>query len=878
MLRPTLVLPVLVLALCSALLASLAASSYSMPLKPDVVERLRAEGRLPDEARVMKDAHSRGVNQSSQILPVVPAISGLPPLGQLNGAQTVHRKGIVILVDFSDNAADSAAYPPSHFQSLLFSQGTHPTGSMRDYYMENSYGQFSLDGYVTAWLRMPETYAYYVNNLRGLGIYPQNAQKLVADALVAADPYVDFSQYDNDGPDGIPHSGDDDGYVDALFVVHAGPGYEETGDPSDIHSHQWVTRTVILVDGVYAYKYSMEPENGRIGVFCHEYGHVLGLPDLYDYDYNAKGLGYWSVMSTGSWADNGRTPVHFDAWSKSKLGFVTPVVLCSNSLNLVVKPAEEYPASYVLWTNGLVDRQYFIVENRQQRQFDSYIGGSGLVVYHVDESMASNYDQCCGTCPLHYRVAVEQADGECDLELNYNTGDPGDPFPGSGGTRNPNYTFGPATTPASLDYSGNDTQVSISEIGMAGENVVIDAVVETVPAFVVSGTTASGEEPISGLDGSLAEPGETVAFSAQLYNYGVPAVGVGATITGSDPYVTIVRDTCFYGTISENENNMGQEPFLLDVSSACPTPHGIVLSMDISDVTGHLATKQVYVGVADTVHFYEWTHSNVTADRLDQWHVSTEKNHTTGGTSSWKCGDTGTGLYGKNLDAGLTTLEYSSMPGAKLCFWHWVEAEMAGPLTAYEAAIVELSLDGGPWQQIAPVGGYPYTTKRNPEIPLATGTPCFSGSFAYWRFVEFDLSAYYGRIKMRFRFVSDGAVCYEGWYIDDVTFVNTLMPGVPEESPAFSSAQLLSAHPNPFNPSTAIRFSADGTAPRVALSIYDVAGRLVTTLESKTPTVGFYEAVWDGRDRYGRQVASGVYVCRVSGDAQGRGLKLVMLK
>ncbi len=878
MLRLTRVLCVPALLVFALLSLLPAARALAMPLRPDVLERLRAEGRLPDELNAMMDARSRGVDQPTETAPVIPMSLQSSSQARVTGSAIARRNGIALLVDFSDNVADSAAYPPSHFQSLLFSEDSYPTGSVRDFYLENSYGQFSLDGAVTFWLRMPQTYAYYVNNLKGMGVYPQNAQKLAADAIAAANPYVDLSQFDNDGPDGVPHSGDDDGYVDALFIVHAGPGYEETGDPTDMYSHQWQTRVPISVDGVYANKYTMEPENGRAGVFCHEYGHVLGLPDLYDYEYDAKGLGYWSVMAYGSWANNGLTPTHFDAWCKSKLGFVTPVVLTSNVRNLTVSPAEDFPSSYVLWTNGIVGKQYFIVENRQRKYFDSYLGGSGLVVYHVDESVSGNFDECCGTGALHYRVAVEQADGECDLELNYNNGDTGDPFPGSGGTRNPNYTFGAATTPASLDYSGNDTQVSITDISLSGGDVVMSAVVETVPALLVNGTSLADETSTTSLDGDLAEPGEDVLFGVQLYNYGTAATGVGARITGSDPYVSIVRDTCYYGTISENENNPGEVPFELYVAPSCPTPHGVVLSMDISDEWGHLATKQLFVGVADTVHLYEWTHSSVTADKVDQWHVSTEKNHTTGGTSSWKCGDTGTGLYGKSLDSGLLTLEYFSMSGSKLCFWHWIEAEMAGPLTAYDAGIVELSLDGGPWQQIAPVGGYPYTTKRNPEIPLATGTPCFSGSFAYWRFVEFDLSNYYGKIKIRFRFVSDGAVCYEGWYIDDVTFVNTLMPGVSEETPAFYSTELLSAHPNPFNPFTVIRFSADGSTPRAALSVFDVTGRLVRTLERETPSAGFYEAVWDGKDTDGRPVASGVYVCRLSGDPGRRGLKLVMLK
>jgi immune inhibitor A len=854
-----------------------------MPLKPDVVDRLRAEGRLSDEVRAMSEAHSRGVDQPTVLLPVVPRGLSSTSAGRLTGSQVVQRLAIVILVDFTDNPADAVTNTPAHFQTLLFSEATYPTGSMREYYLENSYGQFRLDGSVTVWLRMPQMYAYYVNNLRGLGAYPQNAQRLVEDAVLAANAYVDFSQFDNDGPDGIPHSSDDDGYVDALFVVHAGPGYEETGDPSDIHSHQWNTRTAVSVDGVRAYKYSMEPENGRIGVFCHEYGHVLGLPDLYDYDYNAKGLGDWSVMAFGSWADNGRTPVHFDAWSKSKLGFVTPHVVSSNTEDLVLDPAETSPAAYILWTNGALTKQYFMAENRQQTLFDTFIRGSGLVVYHVDEAVAGNYDACCGSCPLHYRVAIEQADGECDLELNYNPGDTGDPFPGLGGTHNPNYVFDSTSTPGSRDYAGNNTQVSITGIEAVGQSVVIDAVVETLPAFDISGKSADGQSGNGGGSGSgindgFADPGETVTLTAQLYNYGVEAVGVGARITGSDSYATIVQDTCFYGTISENQNSTGQTPFQLFVASTCPSPHGIVLNMDISDESGYATSKPLFVGVGDTVRFYDWTHSNATLDRGDQWHISIEKNHTTGGTSSWKCGDAGAGLYGRLLDAGLLTTEFYCLPGTKLTFWHWIEAEMAGPLTAYDAGVVEASVEDGPWQIIRPTGGYPYTTKSNSESPFPGGTPCFSGSFPYWRYVEFDLSALYGRVQIRFRFASDGAVAYEGWYIDDVRLVNAILSGVADGTPVPGPSRLLSAWPNPFNPSTTIRFYADGTVPKVSLFIFDVAGRLVRALEATTSSAAVYEAVWDGKNGNGGSVASGVYVCRLGSDMRRQGLKLVVLK
>ncbi len=112
-------------------------------------------------------------------------------------------------------------------------------------------------------------YAYYVDAQAGFGTYPRNAQKPAEDAVAAADPLVDFSQFDNDGPDGIPDSGDDDGVVDALFVVHAEPGRETTGSDNDIHSQAWSMANPLTVDGVTAGGYSMEPEDGQRGVFGH---------------------------------------------------------------------------------------------------------------------------------------------------------------------------------------------------------------------------------------------------------------------------------------------------------------------------------------------------------------------------------------------------------------------------------------------------------------------------------------------------------------------------------------------------------------------------------------------------------------------------------
>jgi immune inhibitor A len=851
----------------------LASTLFAMPLSPELVEKLTAEGRLEEEALVMRDAYQRGVNNPPRIM----SLQRPHGIQGVTGSLLEERNAVVILVDFSDNVADEVAYPPAHYDSMLFSEGVYPTGSMNDYFIENSYGQMTVDGDITPWLRMPETYDYYVDGKRGLGTYPQNAQNLAEDAVIAADPYVDFSQFDNDGPDEIPNSGDDDGFVDGLFIVHAGPGYEETGDPNDIHSHQWNTTYPVPVDGVYVSTYSMEPDNGRIGVFAHEYGHVIGLPDLYDYDYDARGVGYWSLMASGSWANNQLTPVHFDAWCKSKLGFLTPVVLTSNSTSVVLEKIETAPVAYIFWTNGIYSREYFIAENRQPVLFDAYIKGTGLVIYHVDENAPNNDEQCCGTCTPHYLVAVEQADGECDLENNANYGDPGDPYPGVAGANNPNHTFNFYSDPKSLDYLGNDTQVALIEIFPSGENMTLRAVVENKPAINVTYKQAT-EVPLASDGDGLVEPGESVSLSVELLNYGIDAVGVGAKLTESDPYVTLVMDTVFYGDLNENDRRIGQ-PFELSVDAGCPVPHGAVLDMTITDASGYSKSEKVFVGIGDVVKFYDWTHAKVTSGYGDQWHLSTERNHTTGGTSSWKCGDTGTGIYAIHLDAALYTARFYSGAGTKITFWHWMEAELASGSKAWDGGIVEASLDYGPWQLVTPDGEYPYTIRNGSDCPFPAGTPCFSGIMSAWQYREIDLSSLEGIVQVRFRFGTDGAVGYEGWYIDDVDLVNaSLVVGVADERPASFPTQLLSVHPNPFNPSATIRFSASGPTQRLALSIYDVTGRLVRTIESVVLSAGVHEAVWDGNDGDGRATASGVYICRLGTDAKAPGLKLVLLR
>jgi immune inhibitor A len=362
------------------------------------------------------------------------------------------KRALVLLVDFEDNPASTSK---SNYEKMLFSEGVYPTGSLRDYYREISYHKLTVTGDVclgdNGWHRAPEPYSYYVNGEYGLGYYPRNATKLVEDVVDLAANYINFAKYDNDK----------DGIVDALFIVHAGPGAEVTGNTNHIWSHMAFIPSK-SVDGVRISRYSMEPEDGKPGVFCHELAHVFGLPDLYDYDLDSAGTGKWDLMAAGSWNNDGYTPAHPVAWCKAKLGWMTPEVISEPQRKITLRPSNLFPDVYKLPVDN-DSRQYFLIENRKRSGFDSYIPGEGLMILHVDESRSNNNDQS------RYLVDIEQCDGKRDLNRNINRGDSSDTFP-----YNSNRAFAVDTEPNSCTYEGKDSRVSIKNIHLSEDLITAE--------------------------------------------------------------------------------------------------------------------------------------------------------------------------------------------------------------------------------------------------------------------------------------------------------------------------------------------------------------------------------------------------------------------
>ncbi len=227
-------------------------------------------------------------------------------------------------------------------QQELF-DGPWPTGTLTQYYNEVSYGLLNVTGTVYDWFTVTQNDVWYEGTQNGFG--PDNhTGQFLKELLDANDPSVDFGLYDNDGPDGVPNSGDDDGYVDFVTFVHSESGGECVN--SNLWSHVWVYRgwpesgglpytTNDLAAGggfIKVDDYALEPSLScdgpmiEIGVFCHEFGHGFGLPDLYDANGPTgghSGIGHWGIMGSGNWNTPTR-PAHPCAWTKKELGWVIP--------------------------------------------------------------------------------------------------------------------------------------------------------------------------------------------------------------------------------------------------------------------------------------------------------------------------------------------------------------------------------------------------------------------------------------------------------------------------------------------------------------------------------------------------------------------------
>jgi M6 family metalloprotease-like protein len=414
----------------------------------------------------------------NRVAPVRDARRALLRLGAVSslnamavGATTTRVQGsfnVPVLLVRPSNVAEP--FTASQYQSLLFAD--IPIGrpySLRSYYAQLSNGAVRLQGAVRGWWLAPQPNTYYEDGCNGVGVLNacpsvRHFGELLLGALVHFDDgSLDWGQYDNDGRDGLPNSGDDDGYVDFVTFIH--PDIDGACRTSHIWAHRWV---ISIWNGGVPYQTRSARRNGGrimiedytiqsgvggasactggeimpIGTVAHETGHAFGLPDLYDTDGTfraSQGIGEWGLMGSGNYRAPD-SPARFEAWSLAEVGWVAVDTL-NASRTVTAGPVSRSDTVYLVPLAGR--QEYFLIENRQPLESDTALlnplraGGRepGLLVWHIDpgkvEAEGFATTNTVNSGPIH-GVALVQADGFNELRTpgSSNRGDSGDPYPG----------------------------------------------------------------------------------------------------------------------------------------------------------------------------------------------------------------------------------------------------------------------------------------------------------------------------------------------------------------------------------------------------------------------------------------------------------------
>lgn len=383
------------------------------------------------------------------------------------------KRGLTILVQFPDDprtsAVDPVTFPSTQakIESFCNQVGYNQdgnTGSVRDFFYDQSAGKLTYTQTVTQIITVPRARNYY-----NFSDYPANttlrgnsSRLLLTDAIsVLLAAKFDFTGLTTEV----------NGRAIATNVFFAGP---DSGVFAEgLWPQQWNLATPVSVgtnaNPVSIYKFQITNAANSapvIGTFCHENGHLLlDYPDLYDYDLDSAGVGSHCLMGSGNYNNGGRTPSPINAYFKAIVGWSNVRNITANDFVTVALPSTGNVACR--FRKPGTNSEFFMLENRGDG--DKWAAGSpdkGIAIWHIDETVTGNNDQNM-TRDLHYQVSLEQADGAFDLENNRNGGDGADLFDSS------SPRFAVDTTPSARWWSGGTSSLVATVLGNVGASTSV---------------------------------------------------------------------------------------------------------------------------------------------------------------------------------------------------------------------------------------------------------------------------------------------------------------------------------------------------------------------------------------------------------------------
>ena len=612
--------------------------------KPDAVWRVRARRVRVARARAQARGDFRSLNSALALRAAGAALRAQA------AASATAISGVIrvpyFLVGFRNT--DPATLRPIAAYDTALTFATPPPGrpyTVRTYYEEMSNGLLSLQGQVLPRVALDSNDTWYEGNCNALcagGASGGHMAQLMTEAISRVDASVDFGLYDNDGPDGIPNSSDDDGEVDIAGFIQPELGGEcvnrAPSSANNIWSHRyyysaWAGQSYTTNDprtgggSIRIDSYTIQSGLGGndgctgsqamgIGTIAHEMGHGLGLDDLYDTDPDdlddSEGVGHWGLMGSGGYTTS-FSPASMEAFSRAELGWITVRPLSVGG-TYQLGPSALADTAFLIRPTALNTRgEYFLIENRQAALMDTALirsKGPGLLIWHVDSTKYAQYFSfnTVNSGSIH-AVWLMQADGQDQLRSSVagvrNRGDAGDPYPGT----TSNTVFGAATNPSSNLNTGLPSGIQIDSIrqvtpgGAMAFRLVIGSEVrasDTSAVVKVNGvaysvyrrvTTAIAETLTVSIDSV-----QTVAAGATRYEYRGWSDGGARThtviVTPSNP-LTLVATVATFNQVTVTRTGNGSV-------SATPSlgagGSAMLLSTDTLRLTAQSAPQNVFIG------------------------------------------------------------------------------------------------------------------------------------------------------------------------------------------------------------------------------------------------------------------------------------------
>lgn len=470
------------------------------PIVQSVAQRARA-------LKVKQDNHARRAQRLQKL--------------QKANALTGNKKGLVILVNFTDVKFTFTqndlkdAFNKVGYTNEVEGYETFGIGSVRDYFLAQSYNQLSIDFDVIGPVTLSKTMASYGRDTGGEEGNDADAAGMVVEALNLVDSQVDFKKYDWSG----------DGEVEQVYVIYAGYGQAQGAPANTIWPHEWDLTSAgkgaqkkdgvtintyacsneLMGSGVSGDDYEFVDANGKpildgIGTACHEFSHCLGFPDTYDTDDrdgNNYGMGSWDLMCSGSYNGYGYVPAGYNSYQRREAGWLTPIELTEYTEVSALSSLSQKPEAYIIY-NQKEKNEYYLLENRQQESWDSELEAGGMLILHVDYDANVWAMNEVNNTASRQRMTIIPADGKASDD-----NEAGDPWPQTGKKDLTN-----TSSPAAILYNENSdgkkflnfpirniTQNNDGTISfVAGDKTIVAPVALDATDVTATGFTANWKE------------------------------------------------------------------------------------------------------------------------------------------------------------------------------------------------------------------------------------------------------------------------------------------------------------------------------------------------------------------------------------------------